>query len=217
MGLRTAALFGHDPSTLHTAAEMLTLRGVHPTVEESETALREIADTPVPPRVTKRRSLRTWVNAVRYVLIFGGFLDPPSHKEKPSNARARLLAAGAALVGLAIFVTTWVLPVTFMIALAWGCETHCRSLGLRTLALYGGEAATTKEAIAKADARNDEGHTTRQVLRSVLLGLSVVIPIAFVAYANHVRQDTGINWVGALGALVALSLVVAGAVYGRRS
>ena len=217
MGLRTAALFGHDPSTLHTAAEMLTLRGVHPTVEESETALREVADTPVPPRVTKRRSLRTWVNAVRYVLIFGGFLDPPSHKEKPSNTRARLLAAGGALIGLTIFVTTWVLPVTFMIALAWGCETHCRSLGLRTLALYGGEAATTKEAIAKADARNDEGHTTRQVLRSVLLGLSVVIPIAFVAYANHVRQDTGINWVGALGALVALSLVLAGAVYGRRS
>jgi hypothetical protein len=40
--------------------------------------------------------------------------------------------------------------------------------------------------------------------------------VAFVAYANHVRQDTGINWVAALGALVALSLVIAGAVYGSR-
>src|SRR3954466_15965210 len=46
MGLRTAALFGHDPSTLHTAAEMLTLRGVHPTVEDAEKALSEVAAKP---------------------------------------------------------------------------------------------------------------------------------------------------------------------------
>src|SRR3954466_2724436 len=58
MSLRTAALFGRDPTTMQTAAEMLALRGVHPTVEEAETALREVAETP--PPVAKRRSLRTW-------------------------------------------------------------------------------------------------------------------------------------------------------------
>src|SRR4051795_948141 len=40
MGLRTAALFGHEPGTMRTAAELLTLRGVHPTVQEAEVALR---------------------------------------------------------------------------------------------------------------------------------------------------------------------------------
>src|SRR3954452_22827784 len=84
MGLRTAALFGHDPTTMHTAAELLALRGVHPTAEAAETALQAVADQP--PPVAKRRSLRTWVSSVRNVLIFGGFLGAPSEDEKPSGA-----------------------------------------------------------------------------------------------------------------------------------
>jgi hypothetical protein len=128
--------------------------------------------------------------------------------------RARAVAGFA--FGLALWAVTWVLPLTFMIAMAWGCETHARQLGLRTLALYGGDGATTTDAIAAADRHNEKGRTTRQVLRSTALALSVLVPIAFVAYANHVRQDTGITWLAAVGALVALSLVVAGAVYGSR-
>jgi hypothetical protein len=216
MGLRTAALFGHDPTTMHTAAEMLALRGVHPTAERAEAALREIAERPLPPPVTKRRPLRTWYYAVRSVLIFGGFLEAPEEGEKQTGARARARAAIGVLIGFAIWATTWILPVTFMIALAWGCETHCRKLGLRTLARYGGAGVTTEEAIAKAEVKNEEGRTKRQVLRSAVLALSVAVPIVFVAYANHVRQDTGVNWIAALGALVALSLVIAGSVYGSR-
>jgi hypothetical protein len=208
MGMRTAALFGRDPTTMHTAAEMLVLRGVHPTVEQAETALAEVAGEPAP--VTTRRSLRTWVNAVHSVLIFGGFLGPPSEKERPSTARDRMRAAGGLVFGLAIWATTWILPLTFMVAMAWGCETHCRQLGLRTLALYGGDS------IENGRRHVDEGHTRRQVLRSIALALSVAIPVAFVAYANHVRQDTGVTWIAAVGALVALSLVIAGAVYGSR-
>jgi hypothetical protein len=214
MTLRTAALFGHDPSTMRTAAEMLTLRGVHPTVEESTAALNAVAE--MPPPVAKRRSLRTWVNSVRLILIFGGFLSAPEKKERPSGARARMLAVAGAALGFAIWATTYIVPVSFMIVMAWGCETHCRQLGIRALALYGGEAETTEDAIEAATERNDERHTVRQVLRATALGLSVAVPIAFIAYANHVRQDTGINWVGALGALVALSVVIAGAVYGSR-
>jgi hypothetical protein len=214
MTLRTAALFGRDPSTMHTAAEMLALRGVHPSPEKAEAALRAVPDKP--PPVAKRRSLRTWFNSVRLVLIFGGFLSAPSKDDKPSGAVQRARAVAGTIIGCLIWATTWVVPVTFMIVMAWGCETHCRQLGKRALALYGGEAATTEAAIAAAKRKNDEGHTRRQVLRSIALALSVGIPISFVAVANQVRQHTGINWIGALGALVALSLVIAGAVYGSR-
>lgn len=214
MGLRTAALFGHDPATMRTAAEMLALRGVHRTVEEAQSALAEVADKP--PPVEARRSLRTWMTAIRYVLVFGGFLGPPEEREGPSRWRDRARAAAGFVFGLAIWATTWIFPLTFMIALAWGCEAHCRQLGMRTLALYGGGSVSSAEAIERGSRREDKGHTKRQVIRSIALALSVAIPVAFVAYANHVRQDTGITLIAALGALVALSLVVAGAVYGSR-
>jgi hypothetical protein len=214
MGLRTAALFGRDPTTLRTAAEILTLRGVHPTVEESEKALREVAEKP--PPVTARRSLRTWIEAGRYTLIFGGFLNPPSNEEKLTGVRARARALSELVLGGVIWACTWVFPVSFMIVMAWGCETHARRLGLRTLAFYGGRDAATKDAIEAAEEHFDEGRTKRQALRAFLLTLSVALPVSFVAYMDHVRQSTGINWVGALGALVALSLVIGAAVYGSR-
>lgn len=214
MGLRTAALFGRDPGAMRTAAELLSLRGVHPTVEAAEAALQEVEASP--PPVAKRRSLRTWASSIHMVLVFGGFLGAPSEDERPSTARDRMRAAAVFAGGFAIWVTTWVVPITFMIAMAWGCESHARQLGLRTLELYGGSAATTREAIAAADKRNDAGRTKRQVVRSLALTLSVAIPIGFVAYMDRTHEDTGINWLGAIGALMALSLVVAGAVYGSR-
>ncbi len=48
------------------------------------------------------------------------------------------------------------------------------------------------------------------------LALSVAIPIGFVAYVDHVRNTVGVNWLGALGALVAVSLVAAMAILGAR-
>jgi hypothetical protein len=214
MTLRTAALFGRDPGARDTAAEMLALRGVHPTVEAAAAALEAVPQTA--PPVTERRSLRLWVRSVRLVLVFGGFMAPPSPKERPSGARDRARAMAGVLIGVGIWATTWVFPLSFMIVMAWECESHARQLGLRTLAFYGGEAATAKDAIASAERHNEAGRTRRQVVRSVALALSVAIPIGFVAYVDHVRQSTGINWLGALGALVALSLVIAGAVYGSR-
>src|SRR3954452_14559461 len=112
MGLRTAALFGHDPGTMRTAAEMLTLRGVHPTVQDAEAALRDVESAP--PPVAERRSLRTWFNSVRYVLIFGGFLAAPTKKVRPGGAREYLRLGAGAVFAFAIWVATWVLPVTFM-------------------------------------------------------------------------------------------------------
>ncbi len=103
-----------------------------------------------------------------------------------------------------------------MIAMAWGCETHARSLGHRTMSHYGGEAARAEAASAAGGEGEDGGRTRRDLLRAALLALSVAVPIGFVAYADHVRQTTGINWLGALGALVAASLVIATTVIASR-
>jgi len=126
-------------------------------------------------------------------------------------------AIASVLLGAALWVMTWVLPVTFMVMMAWGCETHARQLGRRALVFYDGEAASAAAAIAAAARRRDRGHDKRVILRSIAMFLSVLIPIAFVAYANHVRNSVGVNWLGALGALVAVSLVIATVVLASRS
>lgn len=215
MGLRTAALYDHDPRELRTAAEMLALRGVHSTVEAAEASLVAVRDRPLPDKPEARRPLRTWIRSVQMILVFGGFLAAPT-SQHPEGIRGWLRAAAELLLGAVIWAITWVLPVTFMIAMAWACESHARQLGLRALALYDGEAATSKEAIADARRHRDRGHDRRQVVRVAALALSVAIPIGFVAYVNHVRQTVGVNWLGALGALVAVAVVIATAVIGSR-
>jgi hypothetical protein len=216
MTLRIAALFGRDPSHLRTAGEMLALRGMHPSIETAEAALGRVRETAMPDRPTARRPLRTWVHSVYLLLVFGGFLSPSATKPPKRGAMDRVKAVFSLLLGVAIWVTTWVLPVTFMILMAWGCQTHARQLGRRALVFYAGEAATVDAAIIAADQRRDRGHDKRAILRAVALFLSVAIPIAFIAYADHVEKTTRVSWVGALGALVALSLVIATAVISSR-
>ena len=190
MTLRTAALYGRDPRELRTSAEMLALRGVHPDVEAAEAALISVRDKGLPDRPAQRRSWRTWVHSVYLLLIFGGFMSPSVAKED-TGTRGKVRAVFGVLLGVGIWVTTWVLPLTFMIVMAWGCETHARQLGRRTLLYYDGEADNVLEAIKAADARSDRGHDKRAIARGVALFLSVAIPIGFVGYAQHVRHTVG--------------------------
>ncbi len=216
MTLRTATLYGRDPQELKTAGEMLALRGVHPDVEHAEAALVAVQTTPVPDRPAGRRSLRTWVDSGYRLLVFGGFLSPSTAEPPKRRALDRLRAVLSFLFAAGLWVMTWVLPFTFMIMMAWGCETHARQLGRRALAYYDGEAASVSAAIAVASRRRDRGHDKRAMLRTVALFLSVAVPLGFVALTNHVRQSTGINWLVAVGALVALSLAIATAVISSR-
>jgi hypothetical protein len=215
MVLRTAALYGRDPRELGTSAEMLVLRGVHATVDVAREALENVRNVPLPEKPVKRRSLRTWVHSITVLLIFGGFLSAPSD-EREESSHPWLKATIGFTIGAAIWVTTWVLPATFMVAMAWGCETHARQLGRRALVFYDGDADSAQAAIAAAKNREDRGHGTREILRASLLVLSIAVPIGFVAYADHVHATTGINWLGALGALVAVSLVLAASVLANR-
>lgn len=210
MTLRIAALYGHDPGELRTAADLLALRGIHPTSEAAEQSLLAVRAAGVPPKREVRRPLRSWARSIYMLAVFGGFIGPPERDIKKSKPRfPRLRAAAGLVVGGAIWVLTWIFPVTFMIAMAWGCESHTRQLGRRVLAFYGGEAASAEAAIELADRRQDRGHDARTMLRTSALALSVAIPLGFIAYVDHVRDSTGVNWLGAAGALVALSLVIA--------
>jgi hypothetical protein len=219
MTLRVAALYGRDPGDLRTAAEMLALRGVHPTPEVAERTLVAVRAAGVPEKPSERRPLRSWVRSAYMLLVFGGFLGAPNHEAEATEPLRypRLRALAGLTVGAAIWAATWIFPVSFMLAMAWGCESHTRQLGRRAIALYGGEAATAEAAIEAADRRQDEGHDLRAILRAGALALSVAIPIAFIAYVDRLRQTTGVNWLGAAGAVVALSLVIAvGVVASRR-
>lgn len=208
MERRVAALYGHDPEDLETSAQILVLRGVHPTVDAAREALLAVRNVPAPEKPVARRPLRVWVRSIYLLLVFGGFVSA-EEDARDKYAHWRLKAALGSLVGLAIFITTWVLPLTFMLAMAWGCETHARKLGSRTLSFYGGGSAGTEAATAAADRQKEQGRGRRDFFRGVLMLLSVAVPIAFVAYADHVRQSTGVNLLGILGALVAVSLVIA--------
>ena len=140
MGLRIAALYGRDPATLRTAGEMLALRGMYRTPEDAEQALIAVRDAPPPEKVQERRPLRMWVRTVYRLLVFGGFMSPPKdnsaeagQEDEPERSRLRGWIGIAG--GTAIWLSTWVFPITFMVAMAWGCESHTRTLGRRVMAL----------------------------------------------------------------------------------
>jgi hypothetical protein len=208
MVLRTAALYGRDLCDLETSAEMLALRGVHPTVDVARAALLEVRDVPLPEKPAARRRLGTWVRSGYALLIFGGFLSAPSDQRKEA-AHPSLKATIGFLIGASIWVFTWVFPVSFMIVMAWGCETHARQLGRRAMIFYGGEADSPQAAFAAAKERRDRGHKKRNILRATLLALSVAAPIVFIGYVIHAGKSTDIGWLGAIGALVAASVVLA--------
>ncbi len=215
MLMRIAALYDRDPRDLQTAAEMLALRGVHPTVDAARSALLAVREAPLPPKPAKRRPWRTWVRSIYVVLIYGGFLSAPSD-EAQEGAHPWVKTAIGFLFGLTVWVVTWVFPLSFMLAMAYGCDSSARALGTRALIFYDSKPDSAQAAIAAAKQQREAGHTKRQVLRATLLVLSVAIPLAFIGFVDHERQSTGITPLTAVGALVALSLVITASVIATR-
>ena len=115
---------------------------------------------------------------------------------------------------VAVWVITWFLPATFMIAMAWGCHTHARRLFRAAADYYAGETAPPKSLRQRAPQWRH--HTKRELAHSAALSLSILIPIGFLVYATRVKDHVGFNIISGLGLLVAISLVVAASMYGRR-
>ena len=215
MNLRLAALYGRDPGILQTAAELLSLRGVYPTTQDAEAGLLAVEDMGMPSKPEHRRPLRLWIESGRRMLVFGGFIGPPSG-EPHSGWRARLRDAAGIAAFLVLWAITWIFPVTFMIMMAWGCETHSRQLFQRTRAFYASEEPPAEGPPEPGRAWRARVPRGRQAISAAGLALSIAIPAGFLAYAIHVHHKFGLTWVTALGLLVALSVVTSAAVYGSR-
>jgi hypothetical protein len=109
-----------------------------------------------------------------------------------------------------------VVPVTFMIVMSWACESDARRFGRRVTEFYGQEGDDAAVASARAAAREEE-HRARTLLRATLLVLSIALPLAFLAGSMlHGHGPLGIDVPRAVGALVALALVIAVAVAASR-
>ena len=193
---------------------MLVLRGVHPTVDAAREALVKVRDAPLPEKPTARRPFRVWVRSVNILLIYGGFLSAPSD-DRDKYAHWRLKAALGFVVGLGIWIITWVLPVSFMIAMAWGCESHARSLGTARSASMAAKPPIAEAAGADGETRTAAAPSATYCARGSSRSRSPSrSPSSPTRTTSGTR--TGINWLGALGALVAVSLVIATTVLARR-
>ena len=109
---------------------------------------------------------------------------------------------------------TWIFPLTFMLAMAWGCHSHSRRLFRTALGHYAGE--DVPRAGVRERARALSPSTKRELAHGTAITVSILAPIGFLAYATYVRNHVGINAISGLGLLVALSLVIAAGVDGFR-
>ena len=214
MERRIAALYGYDPRDLETSAKILVLRGVHPTIDAAQRrpaggarhpASREADRAAAAARLGAQHLHAADLRRVPLRAVRGGGQGRALADEGRRRLRGRRSPSGS---------SPGCFPVSFMIAMAWGCESHARSLGHRTMTFYGGEGGDRRGREApRATARAAPGATccAARCSRSRSSSRS-----RFIAYADHVRQTTGINWLGALGALVAASMVIATTVIASR-
>jgi hypothetical protein len=207
MVMRIAALNGRDPREPGFAAELLSLRGLYETPEAANDALAQIGASSPGEIHGVRARVSTGIRLIVRVLILAGFLSARGHA--PTRPRRPLIVRAIPILasGL-IFVITWVIPVTFMIAMSWSCENDTRKLGDRAILYYGEEPAERKKGLKPAYLRTTEpGSSRRNAVRAALLVLSLAIPLALLTVAvarpvNHARLV-------AISGLIGLTLVIA--------
>jgi hypothetical protein len=206
--LRVAALYGEDPTDPRVAADFLVLRGVHKDTERALAELDVVRANPLPPD-RRRTPLKSWYRAVVSILILAGFIQAPE-EDGPTQLTfgQKVLRTVRFVVAGAIWIMTWVVPVTFMIVMSWACESDARRFGQRVLTRYGGNAEEIGVAMARAD-RRAGGTRAVTVVRGALVALSVAFPLALIASTVIAGAGPfGIDVPKAVGALAALALVI---------
>jgi hypothetical protein len=206
--LRVAALYGHDLTDPHVAADFLVLRGVHRNREQALAELDVVRATPVPPK-GDRTPLRSWYAAVVSILILAGFVSAPDEEGHGElTLWGKVVRAISFIVAALIWALTWVVPITFMILMAWGCENDARRFGQRVATYYADPGEDAAGAMASAD-RSAGGNRAVSLARGALVVVSVAIPLALIASTVVGGSGLlGVNVPEELAALVALALVI---------
>jgi hypothetical protein len=205
--LRIGALHGRDPGGPERPAEVLVFLDVCPTVAAAQVRLERVRR---PARDDERSGLRqvgglrAWIEVVTQVLILAGFIEPSSEKTRPSRTTQMLRTVFA----LGLWALTWIIPITFMLFMAYACEGRTRKVFDRSLRFYG------DVEVDKAAWKQSSSQWRRErPARAVLLGVSLLVPFGL---AGYVAQTGTSGWIKALGGLVALTTVLLMAGYVRR-
>ena len=209
MTLRIAAISGRDPRAPEVAAELLALRGVHATPDIAAASLRELESVDQRP-LRSRRPLVTWVELGRRVLVVAGFIAGGDSRPPWWKRTLMWILAGA------IWVFTWIFPVSFMALMSLSCEGSTRSLADMAIEFYkppGGDQSP--DALTHAPLTRRERAVARA--RGALMVLGILVPLGLIVAAVTIKQDLGRVIVLSLVATISgLALVVGLALVGRR-
>jgi hypothetical protein len=206
--LRVAALYGYDLADPDVAADFLVLRGVHRTRERALAELAVVRATPVPSKGA-HTPLRSWYAAVVSILILAGFLSAPDEDGQGSlTGWEKVVRTVRFIVAGLIWALTWVVPITFMILMSWGCENDARLFGQRVATHYADEAGD--ETAAEVSANADPGGSRAvNFARGALVVVSVAVPLGLIASTLvNGAGPLGVNVPEAFAALVGLALVI---------
>jgi hypothetical protein len=199
-GLRIGAMHGRDPEAPERPAEVLVFLDVCPTVSAAQARLEQIRLPAAEDEKTGLRQvggLRAWIEVVTQVLILAGFIGPSSpDKVKPK----RMTRALRTVFALGLWALTWIVPITFMLFMAYTCEGRTRRVFDHALRFYG-DVEVDKDEWKKSSSQ----WRRERPVRVVLLGVTLLIPLGL---AGYVAQSGSSGWIKALGGLVALTTVL---------
>ena len=141
MVLRAAALYGHDPRARSPPKCSRCVASIQTVGGGVRDRARQRDPLPDKPKSAAAGSI---LGAQRHngagIRLLPIATVPPGH----NRPHAKLLAAVGLMLGVAVWLFTWVFPVTFMVVMAWSCERDGRHMGRKVRDSYGGEAATTE-------------------------------------------------------------------------
>jgi hypothetical protein len=205
--LRIGALHGCDPGAPQRPAEMLVFLDVYPDVKAAEARLERIRLPSAADESSGLRQVggpRAWVEVVTQVLILAGFIEPSPDKTKPK----RTTRAIRTVLGLGLWALTWIVPITFMLFMAYTCEGRTRKVFDRALRYYGDVEVDRDEW-----KRSSSQWRRERPARALLLAVTLLIPLGL---AGYVAQTGSAGWIKALGGLLALTTAMLLAGYVRR-